>query len=405
MHIVVIGAGLAGLAAGVTAANSGHQVTVLEASDGPGGRVRTDSVDGFLLDRGFQILLSAYPEARKLLDYGDLDLRAFSPGATIRSSSGFHRIGDPLREPQQLVATALAPIGSPLDKLRILAFRRAVGKGSLAELWDRPDTSARQRLEAAGFSETMITRFLGPLFAGITLDPELTGSGRVLEFVFRMLGAGDAVVPARGMGQISDQLAGRLPEGALRLSSPVAAVAPGKVTLDGGEVLTADAVIVATDLDAAARLTPVEARPWRSVTSVWLAGDEPPPGGPVLVLNGSGSGPVNSVAAMSEVSSHYAPSGRSLVVASAPRIEPGLADEMHRQLISWYGAVAEGWEVVRVDEIRQAQPSQAVGRARTEAVTVDDGVVVCGDHLADASINGALASGRAAVRLAVDSQT
>ncbi len=392
---------MAGLAAAVEVSRSGNDVVVLEASDGPGGRVRTDEVDGFRLDRGFQILLSAYPEAQDLLDYDELDLRAFSPGALVRVDDDFHLVADPLRSPAKLLDTAKAPIGSPLDKARILAFRQAVRRGDLASLWERPESTARFRLEQAGFSEAMIERFLGPLFTGITLDPELGGSSRVLEFVFRMLSAGDAVVPARGMGRIADQLADRLPDGSLRLSTPVEAVSPGTVTLAGGERIDADAVIVATDLDEANRLAGTPTRGWRGVTSVWLAADEPPLTEPILILNGTGSGPLNSTTVLSEVSPNYAPPNRWLIVASTPSVGPGLVDGMRAQLGSWFGPAAEAWEVLRVDEIERAQPTHLTGQDRTGALATDDGVIVCGDHVRDPSINGALGSGRAAARAAL----
>lgn len=394
MDIAVIGAGLAGLATAVELSSSGHAVTVLEAGDGPGGRVRTDRVDGHLLDRGFQILLSAYPEATAMLDYRSLDLRSFAPGALVRVDESFHRIGDPLREPGKLFGTLTAPIGSPIDKARILAFRRAVGKGSVDELWRRPEVTARQRLEQEGFSSTIVDRFLGPLFAGITLDPALGGSSRTLEFVFRMLGAGDAVVPADGMGAIADQLAARLPADALRLHTPVRSVSERSVTTEGGETIAADQVVVATGMTEAAGLAGIEDRGWRSVTSVWFAAPRPPIDEPVLVLNGSGRGPINSMAVMSQVSDRYAPAGSATVVVSAPTIADGLVDDLRAQLATWFPESAD-WEVLRVDEIRAAQPNAATGAVPGTPVRTDDGIWICGDHTADASINGALASGRA----------
>ncbi len=389
---------MAGLTAGIELSLAGHEVVVFEAADGPGGRVRTDLVDGHRLDRGFQILLDAYPETRRLLDYRALDLRAFSPGALLRWNDRFHRVGDPLREPTKLLETLRAPIGSPLDKVRILAFRRAVAKGTLAELWQRPETTARQRLEDAGFSETMIERFLTPLFAGITLDPELAGSSRVVEFVFRMLGAGDAVVPALGMGAISDQLAARLPSGALRLDSPVRAVTARRVVLEDGETVELDSVVVATDLSEAARLTGIESRPWKGVTSVWLRADSPPIDEPVLVLNGGGTSPINTLAVMSQVSPDYAPAGSSTIVVSTPSTEPGVVDQMRTQLGQWFGEATFGWDLLRIDRIERAQPVQPVGRARSGALQTDDGIWICGDHTRDASINGAIGSGRAAAQ-------
>ncbi len=395
MDIAIIGAGLAGLAAGLELTNSGHQVTIFEASDGPGGRVRTDVVDGHRLDRGFQILLGAYPEARAMLDYDALDMRPFAPGAMVRIGDGFHRVGDPLREPLKLLDTARAPIGSPIDKARILAFRRSVGRGELSELWRRPETTAIERLRRAGFSSNMIERFMRPLFSGITLDPELSGSSRVLEFVFRMLSAGDAVVPANGMGAIADHLAAKLPEGALRLSSPVRSVSGTEVTLEDGETIAADQVVVATDMSEAARLSATEDRGWRGVTSVWFAANEPPIDEPVLVLNGTGGGPINSMVVMSQVSSAYAPKGKSTIVVSAPHLEDGLVDQFRAQLSDWFGAAARDWEVLRVDRIEKAQPTHPVGQERTGAYQTDAGVWVCGDHARDSSINGALGSGRA----------
>lgn len=377
-------------------------MTILEASDAPGGRVRTDVVDGHRLDRGFQILLGGYPEARAMLDYDALDMQRFSPGAMVRHGDRFHRVGDPLREPAKLLDTVRAPIGSPIDKARILAFRRAVNQGSLAELWRRPEATAIERLEAAGFSSAMIERFLRPLFSGITLDPTLSGSSRVLEFVFRMLSADDAMVPATGMGAISDRLATQLPDGALRLSTPVESVSANEVVIAGGEKVTADQVVVATGMSEAARLTATEDRGWRGVTSVWFAADEAPVDEPVLILNGSGSGPINSMVVMSQVSSAYAPTGSSTVVVSAPTIEPGLVEGFTAQLTDWFGSAVASWKVLRVDEIERAQPTHPVGHERAGAYQSDDGVWICGDHARDASINGALGSGRAVATALAD---
>ncbi len=394
MDIAIIGAGLAGLAAANELVNKGHQVTVLEASDGPGGRVRTDVVDGFRLDRGFQILLDAYPEAQALLDYDALDLQRFTPGAMVHIDGSFHRVGDPLREPAKLFDTLRAPIGSPIDKAKILAFRRAVGRGSVESVWSRPETTARDRLVAAGFSEQMIERFMTPLFAGITLDPALSGSSRVLEFVFRMLSNGDAAVPANGMGAISDQLADRLPAGTIRLSTPVAEITGTQVRLADGETIDADQVVVATDQSEAARLTDGDDRGWRGVTSVWLSAAEAPIDEPVLVLNGAGTSPINSLVVMSEVSSAYAPAGSANIVVSAPIVTPGLVDDMRAQLTQWFGTRANAWEVLRVDEIEKAQPIHPAGLGHRGPVEGSDGVWLCGDHTTNPSINGALASGR-----------
>lgn len=395
MHVVIVGAGLAGLSAAVELHQQGHEVQLLEASDGVGGRVRTDVVDGFQLDRGFQILLDAYPEAQELLDYAALDLHEFTPGATIRLNGEFHRLGDPLREPKQLLSTFKAPIGSPFDKAKILAFRLAVSKGTVEDMWNGVGTTAISRFEKAGFSEDMIERFLRPLFAGITLDPELQGSSQVIEFVFRMLSNGNAVVPAKGMGAISDQLAARLPAESIQLSTPVAELGKGAVRLEGGDTISADAVVLATGATEANRLTGSEDPGWNSVTSMWLAADEAPISEPVLLLNGEGVSPINSMVVMSNVCANYAPNGRHLMVASTPSIEPDLPAAMRGQLTDWFGSVANSWEEVRVDEIEKAQPKQLPGHDGRASAKLDNGVWIAGDHRRDASINGAIGSGRA----------
>lgn len=404
MRTVVVGAGLSGLAAAIELTNAGYEVAVFEASDRVGGRVRTDSEDGFLLDRGFQILLTAYPEAQALLDYDALDLRRFTPGAQIHLGGQMHRIGDPIRDPSQLLSTAKAPIGSVLDKARILAFRRAVNKGTLDELWEREDTTALVRLQDAGFSSTMIERFLRPLFAGITLDPQLGSSSRHLEFVFRMLSAGDAAVPADGMGEIAKQLAQQIPSDGLHLNMAVRAADATSVTLRDGTRIEADAIVIATDPTSASALTDSPDPGWRGVTTIWMSAPEPPVIEPILTLNGEGVHPINSVAVMSQVSGKYSPADRALVAVSSPHVEGTLVDAMRTQVRDWFGPVVDHWEVIRVDEITRAQPRQLPGFDAAAPLKLPSGVWICGDHRRDASINGALRSGRAVAK-AVMSQT
>jgi phytoene dehydrogenase-like protein len=399
VDIVVVGAGLAGLTAANELTANGHAVAVFESSDGPGGRVRTDTVNHHLCDRGFQILLTAYPAAREVLDFEALDLQTFDPGAKILLGDGKTAlVGDPFRKHDQLVPTIKAGVGSLLDKARILRYRLMVTRGTLEELWDREDVTARTRFRELGFSPTMIERFLQPLFAGITLDADLGGSSRVVDFVFRMLAQGDAAVPRRGMGEISAQLAARLQDGTLHLNQKVGRTTAHSVTLASGETVKADAVIVATGPTEAARLTDVPDPGWRGVTSIWFSAPTPPETAPLIVLNGTGKRPLNSVVTMSSVSPAYAPPGASTVVASAPTVAQGTEAAMRSQLAELLGAQTSDWETLRVDRIPQAQPLQLPGYDHRPATTLESGIVVCGDHRRDASINGAMESGRLAAR-------
>lgn len=394
--VVIVGAGLAGLAAAIRLREKGHEPLLLERADGPGGRVRTDIVDGFRLDRGFQVLLTAYPQAHDLLDYEALDLHAFDPGALVRIGDAFHRVADPFRCPGDAFATMRAPVGGLRDKAAILRFRKRVARLGVDEIFTRKESTALEHLEAAGFSSRMIDTFLRPLFAGIALDPELGFSSRSLEFVFKMLSEGDAAVPAAGMGAIARQLADRLPADSIRYDTEVAEVADHHVAVDG-ERLEAQAVIVATDAADAARLTGGEVDDGGShaLSTWWFAADEAPVRRPVIVLDGNGGTAVNSLAVLSQVAPSYRDDDRALIAVSTPTIGIDEAAVRHT-LTGWYGAVVQDWSTVRVDEIRRAQPRQPVGAEPDQPVRLASGRFVAGDHRQHASINGALTSGRRA---------
>lgn len=357
--------------------------------------MRTDEVDGFLLDRGFQILLKAYPTAQAVLDYDDLRLRSFDAGALVRLDDRFHRVADPFRCPGDAFGTMRAPIGSLKDKRAILRFRNKVRKHEVDDLFAAKETTALERLREAGFSEKMIDRFLRPLFSGIALDPQLEFSSRSLEFIFRMLSDDDAAVPSAGMGEISRQLASRLPAGSLRFGTEVTEVGEHHVVVDQSRVDSA-AVVIATDSVDAARLTggEVDDPGTNAVTTWWFAAPEPPVQRPVIVIDGNGGGtsPVNNLAVLSQVSPGYSPDERSLVAVSTPTIGIG-EGAVRATLREWFGGVIADWETLRVDAIERAQPRQNVGEDPDQSVRLKSGMFVAGDHRQHASINGALTSG------------
>jgi phytoene dehydrogenase-like protein len=196
-NVVVVGAGLAGLACARRLHQAGVGFTLVEAGDDVGGRVRTDVVEGFRLDRGFQVLLTAYPEARRVLDYAALDLRPFRAGALVRRGGRMQRLSDPRRRPQDVFAALRADVGGLRDKLRVLGLTRDVSAGPLDELFARPELSTEKRLRAAGFSAGFIDGFFRPWFGGVLLDRELRASSRMFDFVFRMLAEARRRCPRR----------------------------------------------------------------------------------------------------------------------------------------------------------------------------------------------------------------
>ena len=391
--VVVVGAGLAGLAAALRLREKGHEPLVLERSDGPGGRVRTDKTDGFLLDRGFQVLLTAYPQAQRFLDYDALDLRKFDGGALVRVDDRFHRVADPFRNPGDAFSSARAPVGNVRDKMAVVKLRNSLRAIDLDDLFARPETTAIERLTEAGFSSKMIDRFLRPLFTSIALDHSLKFSSRYLEFIFMMLTNGDAAVPAQGMGAIADQMASRLPVGSVRYHADVEEVDHHLVRVDG-QSIKASAVIVATDAADATRLTNGEVvdRGSTSVTTWWLAAPGPPLHRPSIVLDGNGTAAINHLAVLSQVNDRCSPDDRALIAASTPAVGVDETD-LRRSLREWFGAEVDDWETLRVDAIQHAQPRQDVGIDPDQSVRLTSGLFVAGDHRQHASINGAITSG------------
>jgi phytoene dehydrogenase-like protein len=381
---------------------------VLEAEDDVGGRVRTDRLDGFLLDRGFQVLLTAYPEAREMLDLEALRLGSFAPGAIVRTDGRFARVADPFRRPAEALRTLVSGVATPMDALRIARLRRRVARGSPQALLEGVSRETLETLRAEGFSERIIERFFRPFLGGVLLDRELRSSSRALEFLFRMFAEGDASLPAQGMGAIPAQLAARLAAGTLRTRTRVAELDRSSVRLDSGERVEASAVVVATAARAAAELVPGLPVP-ESNPACCLQFDAPraPAVGDFLVLDGNGEGPVNELCVPSEVAPDYAPSGRSLISASVLAPVPGddeaLEAATRRQLTGWFGAEVSGWRLLRIDRIPDALPSQPPGRFEpaVRGAQLSDRLFVCGDHRDLASLQGAMASGRrAAVEVA-----
>jgi phytoene dehydrogenase-like protein len=401
--VVVVGAGLAGLSCAVALHEAGVDVVVLEASDGVGGRVRTDHVDGFTLDRGFQVVLTAYPELHRQLDVAALDLQAFEPGALVWRSGRGSVVGDPFRRPATALATTTAPIGSIADKARIGLLRRRLRAVHPVRLLHGTDVSTRDALADAGFSDVIVERFFRPLVGGIQLDPELADSRRMFDIIFRMLADGDSAVPAGGMQAIPLQLAGRLPAAVVRLGHRATAVTSTTVAVDDAEEIPARAVVVATEGPVAATLLglpPVESK---GAGCVYFSAAEPPITDKLVVLDGTGRGPVLNVAVMSNVAPTYAPAGRHLIAAALPdRTGSGIEAEARAQLRSWWGPAVDGWDHVATYRIHHGQPRQRPPFDPKQTVRLDGGRFVCGDHRDTASIQGAMFSGRRCAAAVID---
>jgi hypothetical protein len=383
-EVIVVGAGLAGLSCATHLTRAGVDVVVQEASDTVGGRVRTDVVDGVLLDRGFQVHNTGYPEARRMLDHDRLELRLFAAGALIRVGDRLHPVGDPRRQPAWLLKTATAPIGSLADKAAVVALAARAALTPVPRLLAAPERSTYDHLRAHHLSDTSIDRFLRPFLSGVFLEEDLSTSSHFFDMVWRSFARGNQAVPARGMRAIPQQLADGLPAGVLQLSSPVS------------RLPTARAVVVATDASSAARLVPGLTAPnFRRVTTHYHLADAVPLQDKAILLDGDRSGPVTNSVVLTNVAPSYAP-GRVLVsssVVTGDSSEPAVRSH----LASLYGVSTSGWQHVAAYDLPEALPSMAppLGDLR-KPVRLADGLYVCGDHRDTASIQGALVSGRRA---------
>jgi len=397
VETLVIGAGLSGLAAAARLHEEGRDILVIEASDAAGGRVRTDEVDGFLLDRGFQVYLDAYPESGRFLDLPALDLHPFEPGALVWKCGKLRRIMDAFRRPSHLVETALQPVGSPLDKLRVARMRWRLLRKAPEAIWSAPQRTTIDLLRGEGFSEGFIDEFFRGFYGGVFLEDLLVTSSRMFEFTFSLFARGSATLPGRGMKSIPGQLAARLPAGTIRLKTPARAIEGMRVRTDEGEI-TARHLILATDGTDAASLIPERSAPrWNGTTCLQFAAPEPPFPDRLIALRGDRTGLIHHLCVPSNIVPGYAPRGSAIVSVSIIGSGGDAADlenQVRRELRDWFGAVTASWRTLAIQRIARSLPANSPGSLA--ALPQQNGILLCGDHTRSASIEGAIASGLAA---------
>ena len=409
VDVVIVGAGLAGLAAARELCLAGVDVAVLEASDQVGGRVRTDCIDGLLLDRGFQVYNPAYPEAERILDQQALQLRPLAPGLGIRRGDGqLMRLGDP-RKRLSWGLRGLGPVtGSPASKVRLARYILHVTRESAARLQTEPDISAHAALVQAGISTTVIEQVLKPFLTGVFLEPDLSTSRRFMDLVLRSFVKGRPSLPSRGMQAIPEQMHAALPPGTVRLNSSVVKINNKSVNTADDSSLRTNIVILATQAPAAAALAPgLRVEPGRSVTTWYHLADAPAAqltdGEPLLLVDGGRAGSVINSVVVSNAAATYASQRRVLVSSSTLGVDTSSQTEqaVRVELSRLYALPTSGWELVASYPIAYALP--AMEPPFTVRKPIEHGaLLVAGDHRETGSIQGALVSGRRAAHRALE---
>ncbi|MEU7971406.1 FAD-dependent oxidoreductase [Micromonospora sp. NPDC049089] len=401
--VVIVGGGLAGLAAARRLHRAGVPWRLVEAEGRLGGRVATDVVDGHLIDRGFQVLNTAYPRLGTLLDTDQLNLGYFTSGVLVRKGEKLLRLVNPLREPTGGPGTALAGVGSLLDRLRFAALATGCATLPASRLLDAPETSTETALRRAGLSDAIIEELLRPFLSGVFIDRELSTSSHVLAMVLRSFARGRIGLPAEGMAALPRAIAAPLPADLLDLNTPVAEVTPGRVRTQAGEI-HCRAVVVAVDPPAAAALLPALATVrMHSYTTYYHSAPEPPLTEPILLVDGDRRELVANTVVLSNAATTYAPTGRHLIATSVVGPTAPPEPTIRAELTRLYGRSTADWTHLTTMAIPEALPAAPPPQGRLrKPVAMGEGLFVAGDHRDSPSIQGALTSGWRAAGAVLD---
>lgn len=461
----IIGAGLSGLSTGVELEKSfDEDFLIIDSTGCPGGRIKTDEYKGYLLDRGFQVFIERYPQARRIFDedYSDLQLKPFLPGAMVRYEDEFHLVSDPFRRPQDIIASVISPIGSLVDKIMIGLFSVMIRFVDIEDIFNSEarETNTLEFLETK-VSDSMIERFFNPFYQGIFLSPLETQSTAMFQFVFKMFTEGSASLPSQGIGQVGKVLANKIPSENFLYNTTVMSYRQIQCrNVDTGEKepkvevvvcnkdgerekFVCNSLVIATDPLNAEKLVnensdkTLEVPDRRSSICLYFGFKGPPPvQNPMLILNGENQlydsacaigsrcdaePTINNICFPSQVSKAYAPEGMSLAsitVVPQPYIsmeecydDAMLEESVRSQLKEWFADRStydndmqpiDEWELLRIYRIPYAQPAQVPPYKVDLDIQLEDNVYVVGDHRGTATLNGAIQSGRRAAKKLIE---
>ena len=397
VEVAIIGAGLAGLACAIELQKNKIDFQIFESSDGVGGRVRSDVVDGFILDRGFQLYNPSYAEGKRLLDYQGLDLKPFTPGVAIRDGKRLRLVVDPFRSKVFRFRLLKDLPGNPFSHLGLLRYFLAYLITSDAQIATTKDISAQQSLSKSGIRGSLLEKLFRPFLQGVFLESELSTSRKFLDVVLKTFLQGIPSVPAKGMQEISNQLAAKIPKEKISLNSKILRLEPNKlITQDG--VIEARKIVVATDPATAIDWLNLEPKKMHSVTTWYFKADKNVnsivKAKPILFVDAQKSGPLTNAVVLTNAAPSYAPNGEVLVSASAitPHENADLSS-VKKHLAHLIGVNTDNWQLIKEYKISEALPAMNPPYSLVNSNQVSSDLFVAGDHRATSSIQGALLSG------------
>ena len=397
--IHIIGAGISGLTAAKTLQAKGYKPTIIEATERAGGRVKTDIVNGYQLDHGFQVLLTAYPAAQKHLDYTQLSLQQLLPGAIVFVNGKKQVIGDPKRHLSLLWPTLMAQIGSVGDKFKILKLDNALKQKTIESIFEEEEQTTQAFLQGFGFSDRIINRFFKPFFSGIFLEPHLATSSRMFQFVYKMFGQGYAALPKAGIEAIPHQMAQELTACDWQYNTRVASVQPGKVVLNEGNEASSDYTIIATEASGLVPNLAGQQTEWKSCDTLYFECSKRAFEQPFIGLIAEEEALVNNIFYHTSVASSQKGSNELLsvtIVKPHQLDEAALVAQVRNELTKYCGI--EVGEMLKRYTIRKALPNlnSLQYSLAASATKLTDGVYLAGDTLLNGSLNAAMEAGEQA---------
>ncbi len=403
-QVAIIGAGITGLSAAIELQSAGIDFKILEAENEVGGRVRSKNIDGYILDRGFQVILTAYPQAKKLLNYEELNLQHFDPGALILKNQGKHeKIGDPLRKLDYMFPTLFSGVGSWRDKLNMLRLSRAMKAKDISSIFQESEQSTLRFLEDFGFSKEIIQQFFKPFFGGIFLEKELQSSSRMFSFVFKMFSEGVAALPQKGMQEIPRQLWHRVGTDSVLFNHRVAKIDGQHIHSKERDTIRAEHILWTTPPNAFISGSSIDIKStFVSTTHVHFLAEESIYKEPLIALNPAKGQWINNLCQINNISDAYS-NGKQLISMSliGDKTPDNLENTLKKEATSWFSS-AENWELLDVQKIEYALPTQSKVSYHP-TIHRKDNMWFTGDYMTNGSLNASMLNGQKLASKIMDS--